>query len=249
MSCDVSPEMLGAFFDSELGAAESAALSAHVESCPRCRPKLAELGALSASLHDPSFFHPIPLELVRRTRASQLAGGSAAPSPRASLRYLAAAAALAAAFLLGGVVVPRFSAGGGPAASELVSAHLRSLAPGRLFDVASTDQHTVKPWFAGKLDFAPAVPLLASDGFELLGGRVEVIDGHSAAALVYRRRKHTINVFLWPDASSREREIAPSTVRGLNVAGWEHAGFRGYAVSDLNAKELGSFTRLFRSRE
>jgi len=127
-------------------------------------------------------------------------------------------------------------------ASDVLSAHLRSLAGTHLLDVPSSDQHTVKPWFNGKLDFSPPVKFL--DGFPLLGGRIEYFDSRPAAALIYGRNKHVINVFTWPtDAATAETTIARN---GFNLVNWSANGMTFWAVSDLNEAELREFVSLYR---
>ena len=139
---------------------------------------------------------------------------------------------------------------------EVVSGHVRSLlAAGHLTDVPSSDRHTVKPWFAGRLDFAPPTPDLADAGFPLAGGRLDYLGGRAVAALVYRRRDHVINVFVWPDAAAGtpaapRRTDAGTAARdgGHAVLHWAQSGLAFWTVSDLNAAELADFARLFRAR-
>jgi anti-sigma factor RsiW len=126
-------------------------------------------------------------------------------------------------------------------ASDVLSAHLRSLDGTHLLDVPSSDQHTVKPWFNGKLDFSPPVKFL--NGFPLLGGRIEYFDGRPAAALIYGRNKHVINVFTWPAASVAETAIARN---GFNMLNWSASGMTFWAISDLNETELREFVSLYR---
>jgi len=126
---------------------------------------------------------------------------------------------------------------------QVLDAHLRSLQLTHLIDVASTDQHTVKPWFVGKLDFAPAVVDLASDGFPLVGGRLDVVGGQSVAALVYARRKHVINVFVWPSEKSNAA-LRSGAERGYTWIRWTRGGLRFWAVSDVAAADLEEFARL-----
>jgi len=127
---------------------------------------------------------------------------------------------------------------------RVLDGHLRSLVPGHLFDVASTDQHTVKPWFAGKLDFSPPVVDPAAEGYPLVGGRVDVIEGEPVAALVYSRRSHIINLFVRPAEGSAASDPVEKILRGYNILSWSAAGMRYWAVSDLNVGELREFQRL-----
>jgi anti-sigma factor RsiW len=165
--------------------------------------------------------------LVRRWRELTAFGGGAA-----------LAAGLAVAILL-------------PNAAEVsqsvVSDHVRALQPGHLMDVISTDQHTVKPWFNGRLDFSPPVKDLVSEGFPLAGGRLDYIDGHPAAALVYHRAKHVIDLLIWPDHGGRAVGAGQGERDGYNFIHWSDGGMTFWAVSDLNAQELADFVRLWRS--
>ena len=128
---------------------------------------------------------------------------------------------------------------------ELVSSHVRSLQPGHLTDVQTTNQHIVKPWFNGRIDFSPPVPELADQGFPLAGGRLDSIDGKTVAAIVYHRRLHTVNLFVWPGASGQDRT---STEDGFAVTEWGDKGLRFAAVSDIAPDELGQFEQVFRAR-
>jgi anti-sigma factor RsiW len=158
----------------------------------------------------------------------------------------ATAAALAAAVLLGVSLAPRFRAQSAAdrVAAEVAACHARSLLADHLFDVASVDRHTVKPWFQGRVDFSPPVRDLKDDGFPLAGGRLEFLDGRTAAALVYRRRQHVINLFVWPTADGRDGGVEVLSRRGYNMAHWTGSGLTFWAVSDLNADELLDFFRL-----
>jgi anti-sigma factor RsiW len=130
--------------------------------------------------------------------------------------------------------------------SALVSRHVYSMGQGQLFEVMSSDRHTVKPWFQGKLDFSPPVPDLASVGFPLRGGRVDHIDGKAVAALAYMRRKHVVNAFIWP--SEKVRSPQPSTRKGFNLLHWDDGKMQIWLVSDLNATELNQFGQAWREQ-
>ena len=131
--------------------------------------------------------------------------------------------------------------------SQVIANHVRSLLASQLVDVVSSDQHTVKPWFDGKIDFAPEVRDLSANGFPLVGGRLDYLDGKTVAALVYHRNKHPINVFITPALTSRGTSPTAATRRGYNVLSWTNNGMKYWAVSDLNQAELREFTEMLRA--
>jgi len=129
-------------------------------------------------------------------------------------------------------------------AQELVASHIRSLMPGHLTDVVSSNQHNVKPWFNGRVDMSPTVPDLSANNFTLVGGRLDYVNGRAVPVVVYSRRAHIINVYEWPAGSAAHR---PTTVNGYHLTEWSQSGIECWAVSDLNANELGEFVRAFAS--
>ena len=241
MSCELVGRDLDAYLDRELDAESSAALREHVMACAACRRQLAEREALTKLVRGAPYY-----SAPDRLRARVLAQSSRSNSVRRVLPW-AAAAVLALSVGAGMTLWPSASSGGNVIADEVVSDHVRSLMANHLFDVQSTDQHTVKPWFLGKLDFSPPVVDLASIGFPLVGGRLDYIGGRPVAALVYQRQKHTINVFVAPELDDAfARGFAPA-VRGFNIKHWTHGGISFWAVSDLNDAELSELAKALQS--
>lgn len=233
-TCGEMQLLLQADHDGELDAAAAARVAAHLAICPSCAAQSAALRGLSARLHSEIVAEPLPESL--RTRVARSAKPAVVAIPRRQWPGFAAGLALAACVAL--VLLPRRTA---EVADAAVAAHIRALQPGHLLDVVSTDQHTVKPWFAGKLDYSPPVRDLAAAGFPLQGGRLDYLNGRAVAALVYARAKHVIDVEVWPGA-----QIAPleGTSNGYNFIRWSADGMVFWAVSDLNRTELRSFVRL-----
>ena len=248
MSCELTHSVLHGYIDGELDAARAADFERHLLSCPECVASLEAQEVLRGSIQRAGLYERAPATL-----RAQLEAKLEAPKPAArvvamrapSWRWLAVAAAFLIAAVLGWSLIPRLGGGAGESAfaSAIVDAHLRSLQPGHLEDVLSTDQHTVKPWFDGRLDFAPPVRDFASEGFPLQGGRLDVVRGRTVAVLVYGRRKHVINVFVWPTA---ERDSAPKsgTQLGYNWVDWRKNGMELCAVSDVSPSDLSELQRL-----
>jgi anti-sigma factor RsiW len=216
---------------------------AHLEGCAACTRALAAQEALRNALGAADLYAKAPASLRSRVRA-QLRATRAARVPRGVLRSLAAAASVVLV-LVGAWQTAAWRAGivEKDLAKQVLDAHLRSLQLTHLTDVASTDQHSVKPWFVGKLDFAPPVADFSAEGFPLAGGRLDVVGGRSVAALVYNRRKHVINLFVWP---SEEPDAAPRSgaLRGYAWTQWTQGHMSFWAVSDVAASDLAEFARL-----
>ncbi len=246
MNC--SPELIEAHFDGELDASQRAAIELHMESCPGCSAAYARLKEQRAGIKAAAPYYNAPSglrESVREALRHEAASETPAPSSRASWRWIAIAACLLLAVSLSWNIVQWRPRGGESFLAESILAdHIRSLLGTHLVDVASSDQHTVKPWFAGKLDFSPAVKDLESQGFPLIGGRMEYLASRRAAALVYRRRQHVINLFIWPGQPSSGREVRLSR-NGYNMLHWTDGPMTYWAVSDVSAGELDRLKDLY----
>jgi len=241
VNCPDVERVIDAYGDEELGAADVAEVRAHLADCPACRQRVAARASLGRLIRRvPYYTAPDRLRVAVATTRRPA---------RVSPRILAWAAMVTLVVSLGsgaGLRIVRsrqVTAATETMAQEVVAGHVRALMGPNLFEVRSTDQHTVKPWFAGKLDFSPTVIDPAPVGFPLVGGRVDHIGGRAIAALVYQRRQHTINVFVWPAADSHEAPADARTLRGFQVRHWTRADMAFWAVSDLNDIELDQFVR------
>ena len=252
MTCARVRQVLDALVDRELDAATERGIEAHLAACPECARLKAERTGLIGQLRAaaPYFIAPDRLRSTIGTALAENDGARARPiGPPTWLQTGLLAASAATAALLAGIWIgrpPIDDAQRDPA----VASHVASLSPGRrLIDVASTDRHAVKPWFAGKLDFTPPVRDLTAEGFALAGARLDHVGDRQAAAVVYRMRNHDINLFVWRAvAGEQQEEVALSAVRGFGVATWAQDGLRFAAVSDLDARDLERFARLVRQQ-
>jgi anti-sigma factor RsiW len=240
MSCPEFEVLLDPYVDGELPIPEVLATERHLADCAACRSKYEDLEWLRAEIKAARLDYVPSPELTRTVRKL----GARDAEPRRSWMW---GVGLLAAALAAILLVPRVWVQPDHAGREILDSHLRSLLASNLVDVPSSDRHTVKPWFQGRLGFSPAVPDLSQDGFVLLGGRLEVIEQQRAAALVYKRREHVINLFIAEGrAAGTERS---SQEQGYNVTSWTDRGLSYWAISDLNAQELSSFAHLIRAKQ
>ncbi|MBV9783339.1 MAG: anti-sigma factor [Acidisphaera sp.] len=236
--------LIQADLDGELEAGQSAAVARHVAGCAECAALQQRLGALSTGLRTGLPYHAAPAAL-REAVAARLAP---APRPRSwfgsPIRRLNEALSFGAGFAVAAAVALALVLPRGPDLTEaVVAGHIRALQPGHLMDVVSTDQHTVKPWFDGRLDFAPPVKDLAAAGFPLTGARLDYLSQRPVAALLYQRAKHEIDLFIWPGTGSGSGEGERS---GYNFVHWTQGGMEFWAVSDLEQRQLEAFAELWR---
>jgi anti-sigma factor RsiW len=249
------PELVQAYADRQLDAAQALEVERHLTGCAECAAAYRSQRTLSAAIGDSALYHRAPPALLDRLAETlaeapgPITPGTAAARRRPLLwRSLGLAASAAFLVVMTAAIMTRFNQFSPEEQTlhQVVAGHVRSLMVNHLADVPSSDQHTVKPWFNGKLDFSPPVKDLASEGFPLIGGRMDVIDDRPVAALVYRRHAHYINLFIWPAAGESSAEATTSR-RGYNIIHWTQSGMTYWAVSDLNRGELDEFARLARS--
>jgi anti-sigma factor RsiW len=249
MNCEETQELVDAYVDRELDLVKALELERHLGECGSCSARHAGLLALRSAVS--SVYHTPPASLRKQVMSEVRKVNNAGVAGRAPLvmawRWIGVAISVGLlTFAAWGVY--RLSAG--PSrdqvlAREAVSNHVRSLMAAHIADVPSSDQHTVKPWFSGKLDFSPPVISLDEQGFPLVGGRLDYLDNRSVAALVYKRNQHIINLFIWPTAES-DRSERTETHQGYNVIHWRQNGMSYWTVSDLNMGELTEFVQLIR---
>jgi anti-sigma factor RsiW len=245
MNCDATLKLLDAYADAELGPAEAAALDAHLRACAACREQHLAIRALKAVVRSNADYHRAPAGL--RAALAARPGGPERREPVARPRrrgwFAQAIAASAVAAFAAATITYQLAI---PSAYEMITAdaissHARSLIAQQIVDVASSDQHTVKPWFNGRLDFTPPVRDTAAEGYPLVGARIDYLNERQVAALVYKRRKHYIDVFVWANEQESAREVRETARRGFTVLSWSDPSFAYIAVSDLDRHELQEF--------
>jgi anti-sigma factor (TIGR02949 family) len=261
MQCERVRELLSPYLDGELSAEERRQVAAHLEECRSCSAQLSDFRRVGQTLAEAGR-EPAPMALTARVRGNLARAAHAEPTPTAALirkppragavslrrGLLRQAAVIAAACVLSALATWLATSSLGERhrlEQDVLTAHVRSLLQDSPIQVASSDAHTVKPWFAGRIDFSPEVKDLASDGFPLVGGRLDYVGGRRVGAVVYKRRLHIVNVFMWPSASLGD--VAPRLVtrNGYNLLAWARSGVDYWAVSDLNAGDLAQLQALF----
>jgi anti-sigma factor RsiW len=281
MNCEEATKLMDGYLDGELDPITSQTIEQHLRECPKCDQAYKIHGSLIHAIGNATPYYKAPAELRERIQSSlrdeiaelprRNVARDAQPlfprrqtRPRAILwetswNWLALAAAIIFAAIIALTLVPRLQRPEADQflATQLIASHVRSLMANHLTDVASSDQHTVKPWLDAKLDFAPPVVDLSSEGFPLVGGRLDYLDNRPVAALVYQRRKHFINLFVWPaetgadtttrSAGNKQRSLTLKAIsrQGYHLLHWLDSEFNYWAISDISAEELQEFEQLF----
>ena len=253
MNCNESRSHLHAYLDQELDLPSAVAIDQHLAACAACKGLFAEQSALRAGIRRHAEYHEATTALADRIRARLGAGASSAPRRRPVWswpgfgHWLPAGAAAAVAAVISWTAAIQYASVSADQmlAEQVMVGHARSVVTSRRVEVASSDQHTVKPWLSSKLDFSPPAPDLAGAGFPLAGGRLDYLDRRPVAALVYRHRQHVINLFVWPDGKSGGARPEMLAKNGYQVVHWSDAGMNFWAISDVNAAELKTFAEAY----
>jgi len=272
MNCEEATKLMDGYLDGELDAITNQAIEQHLRECAACAQTYKAHGKFVSAIGNAAPYYKAPAGLRERIQASlreeigerstsngardnrpSVSGSEASPrsiGSGISWNWLALAAAIVFGAIMASNFVPRIRRSDGDQflATELIASHVRSLMATHLTDVTSTDQHTVKPWLDTKLDFAPPVVDLSSEGFPLIGGRLDYLDNRPAAVLVYQRRKHYINLFVWPVDANANKETNPISRQGYHLLNWTDSDFNYWAVSDVNADDLQILKQQFEAK-
>ncbi|OLB86290.1 MAG: hypothetical protein AUI17_04600 [Acidobacteriales bacterium 13_2_20CM_2_55_5] len=274
MNCEEATKLMDGYLDGELDPITSEKIEQHLRDCRKCEEAYEAHTALTHAISRGAPYYKAPIELRQRVhsslrdevadkpartvlRRSQLLVRTKQPEPRTvlfgtpwnwlSLAGLGLAAAIIFAAIIFSNLAPVLRRPGADQflATQLIASHVRSLMANHLTDVPSSDQHTVKPWLDAKLDFAAPVVDLSGEGFPLIGGRLDYLDNHPVAALIYQRRKHFINLFIWPTAPGTTETKKTMTRQGYHLLHWVDPDFNYWAVSDVSDSELQTFNQHF----
>jgi anti-sigma factor RsiW len=248
LNCQDARNLMNLYLDGELDLVRSFEIEAHLKDCQTCAQAYDELRSLHSAVSDTALRFQPPVALRNRVRSS-IRDEAKADQPNRSSRLpwrwlIPAMAGVVLIGALGFLAFQNRPSANDLLAQEIVSSHVRSLMEKHLTDVPSTDQHTVKPWFDGRLDFSPPVKDLAAAGYSLVGGRLDYIGNRPVAALVYQHRQHYINVFVWPSTGASDSSATALVRQGYNLINWTNAGMNYWATSDLNLAELQEFVQL-----
>ena len=249
MECANIRALLNEYADGELNSANTEAVAVHLPTCPACMQAFDKLDAIRNAVKAQARYFAAPAtlgesimaNLPAHTTPKKWLGAWQWPQIAASFALAVVITTSVAKHRIDSIATDRLT-------QEVVSSHVRSLMVSHLSDVASSDQHTVKPWFNGKLDFAPPVTDLTEMGYPLIGGRLDYINNRAVAALVYRHRQHLINVFIWPTGNISNSSVSDVTQQGYNLVHWSHEGMTFWVVSDIRATDLNELAQLLQTR-
>ena len=252
MNCHEVHNLIDGYIDDELDLVSNLEIEQHLQTCPACEHLYHNRQALQTLIHASPLSHKAPEHLQKRIRTSLRQASQPRPRLRkTAFALLSVAAILLVSLITTWIIIKNVSA---PSVDEsltqsVLASHIRSLMVNHLVDVRSTDQHTVKPWFDGKLDYAPVVVDLAQQGYPLIGGRLDYLDNRPVAALVYQHETHVINLFTWPAASATaDSPVTTVTRQGYHMMTWTQAGMVYWAVSDIEESKLQTFVQLLRQQ-
>jgi anti-sigma factor RsiW len=254
MNCQEAKPLLHPYVDGELDVVRHVEMESHIKDCPACAEREQSLRSLRVALSAPSLYYRAPAALRARLEAGAQPMPAetppAEPRNRPMSRVVRAAVLSALAAAAASILFMAFrdrQLADDRLVAQVVASHIRSLQANHLMDKESTDQHTVKPWFQGKLDFSPQVPDFASKGFALAGGRLDYLADREVAALIYKCRAHIINVFVWP-AAGDDTAVRAFSRQGYHLRHWRRGGINSWVISDVNDRDLDEFVRLFQEQ-
>jgi anti-sigma factor RsiW len=247
MTCRESRNLLNAYVDGELDSTGSLGVEDHVRGCASCLAEVENLHSLALAIEEGALRFKAPPRLKRNIQAAIQAADPAVRRPFFDWRWVGALAS--ALFIVASIwVASQWSRSSAETqlVNDIVSSHVRSMMANHITDVPSSDSHTVKPWFSGKLDYSPPAKDLTPQGFRLIGGRLDYLDGRPVAAVVYQRNQHFINLFVWPSTDSAIKQQDQLTRQGYNLIHWTSSGMTYWLVSELNLTELQECARLLK---
>ena len=258
MDCNSCRDRMHAYLDQELDLPGVVAIDQHLAACPACKQFFARHSALQSAVRQHANYFTAPAELADRVRATVgavAAADPARPPKPAGARgpfgqWLGLGAAVAAAAVVSWTAAIQYSAlaSDDALAEQVIASHARAVLTSHVADVASSDQHTVKPWLSSKLDFSPPVTDLAREGFPLTGGRLDYLNNRPVAALVFGHRRHVIDLFVWPDPKAGQAGAVRSQEKnGYTIVHWAEGGMAFWAISDLNPADMKTFAETYAS--
>jgi len=248
MTCNETKILLNAYVDGELDSAGSLSVEGHVQRCTSCLTEMENLRGLSSAIENGGLRFTAPPGLKRNIQAAIRAANPEVKRSFFDWRWASALTAAVLVVVVGFLLTTQSQRSSEEAllVDDIVSSHVRSMMANHITDVASSDSHTVKPWFGGKLDYSPPAKDLTAQGFRLVGGRLDYFENRPVAAVVYQRSQHFINLFVWPATNTAIKPEDQLTRQGYNILHWTQSGMTYWLVSELNLPELSECARLLK---